>query len=59
MRKYEITLTDKSVIIAHSEYTSILTLPNELENKAEFITIGDTLVRKAEILSIREVKNDE
>ena len=59
MYKYEITLTDKSVITATSSFSFFTSLGYDLENKLDFITIGDIIVRKADVLSVREVKDDE
>ena len=59
MYKYEITLTDKSVITATSSFACFTGMAYDLENKLDFINIGDTVVRKAEISSIREVKVNE
>ena len=60
MYKYEITLYDKSVISATSSFScSALGMANEIENKSDFITIGDVTIRKTDIQYIREVKIDE
>ena len=59
MYKYEITLYDKSEITATSTYPCALSLESALENKSEFITIGDVIVRKIDVKCIREVKDDE
>lgn len=59
MYKYEITLYDKSVITATSTFTCNFNIESALENKSEFITIGDVIVRKIDVKCIREVKVDE
>ena len=58
MYNYEITLYDKSVILAKSNY-SCLGLASDIESKSDFITIGDVTIRKIDIQYIREVKVDE
>ena len=59
MYKYEITFIDKSVITVTTQYMSKSTVVSVLEDRAEFLVMGDYIIRKAHILSIREVKDDE
>ena len=60
MYKYHITLTDKSLVIATSPYSLIFTIAEELTKREElFLHIGDAIVRKPLIESVKEVKIDE
>ena len=60
MYKYEITLIEPMLFTmkATSSYPCFMGMQGELENKMDFITIGDTIVRKNNILSIKEVKEE-
>lgn len=60
MYKYEITLMDRTLIVATSDSPAIYTVAIELtKNDSLFLHIGDAIVRKERILSIREVKVGE
>ena len=60
MYKYEINLIDKTLLVANSPYSAIYTVAQEMTEKdCMFIHIGDVIVRKHLIVSIREVKIDE
>jgi hypothetical protein len=59
MYKYEITFKNGSSINVESEIAGIYTLSNELESRQGFIRIDDVIVRKSDILYVREVKDDE
>ena len=60
MYKYKITLIEPMfyTITATSSYPCFMGMGSEIENKMNFITIGDTIVRKNNILSIKEVKDE-
>jgi hypothetical protein len=59
MYKFEIALKNGCPITTTSEAKGMFTMFNELENKDSFIQIGDVIVRKDDILYVREVKDDE
>ena len=59
MYKYQITLTDGTLIIAESTYSQIFTAEHELKDIGLFLHIGNAIVRKSLIQSIVEVKVDE
>ena len=60
MYKYEINLIDKTLLVATSPYSVMFTVAQEITLKnCMFIHIGDVIVRKHLITSIREVKVDE
>lgn len=60
MYKYEIILIDKTLLVATSDYSVMFTVAQELTEKdCMFLHIGNVIVRKHLITTIREVKVDE
>ena len=60
MYKYQITLTDGSLLVATSDYSALFSANQELkEGISLFVNIGNVIVRKVEIQSIVEVNVNE
>lgn len=60
MFKYQITLTDGSLLVATSDYSVLFSTNQELkEGISLFVNIGNVIVRKVEIQSIVEVNVNE
>ena len=60
MFKYEINLIDNTLLMATSPFSVIYSVAKEITEKdCMFIHIGDTIVRKHLVKSIREVNIDE
>lgn len=59
MYKYQITLTDGTLLVAESQFSQIYTIERELKEEGLFIKIGNVIVRKGHIQSVVEVKVDE
>lgn len=59
MYKYQITLTDGTLIVANSTYSHLFTTEIELKENDHFVRIGNAIVRKSHIQSIVEVEVDE
>lgn len=60
MYKYEITLIDRTLLVATSPYSVLFIVAKEITEKdCMFIQIGDVIVRRHLISTIREVKIDE
>lgn len=60
MYKYEITLIDNTLLMATSLYSMMCTLEQEFAQvKNTFIRIGDVIIRRHLVKSVREVKIDE
>ena len=59
MYKLDIVLINGCTIIATSDITGIFTVASEMEKNQEFVKIGDVIIRKEDVLYVKEVKDDE
>lgn len=59
MRKVEITFKDKTQMVVDDDFATPGAIANEMECANKYIPIGNAIVEKANILSIKVIKENE